>query len=308
MNTSQSPSEQPIPPHYLLLAVAAGTLLLLLCFGLLLLNWRQNQSRPLKPTRPSPTPAALIISREPENVTFSQLNDDPFAYINQPIQVSGSPILLPLPNCSLYNGPTIRWALVSEELQLNARGYELVMRQVAPDVTLTVKGIWRLYDGPLGCGKGAPSDILWYLEVTQIVAPNPLPLRNGTLLDITVQPADPLHTLEPPTTPDPSQPTATLTPVMETATPTPATINGMPGTPTPTLDPNQTASPTPPVGTITPTATSIPGATATNTMTPSPSPSPTSPGDQPPLPSPPPTTGTPGGYPPPPATPTPGGY
>jgi hypothetical protein len=301
MNTSQSPSERQLPLHYILLAVAVGALLLLLCFGLLLLNWQQNQNRPLKPLRPSPTPVALFISREPEILTFSQLNEDPMAYIGRPIQVSGSPILLPLPQCSRYTGPVIRWALVDEELQLNGRGFESIMRQVAPDVTLTVKGIWRLYDGPLGCGKGPAAGILWHLEVTQIVAPNPLPLRDGTMLDITVQPADPLATLEPPSTPDPSEPEATPTmgTTTPTVTPTPAT-----GTPTATADPNQTATPTPTRGTTTPTATSDPGATAT----PTPSPSPTTAGSQPP---PPPATATPGGYappPPPPNTPVPTPY
>ncbi|MFO7536881.1 MAG: hypothetical protein R6X32_02340 [Chloroflexota bacterium] len=305
MNSSASPSEKPIPLHYLLPAVAVGSLLLLLCLGLLLFNWQQAQNRPLKPARPNPTPAALIISREPESVTFSRLNEDPFAYIHHSIQVNGTPILLPLPNCTLYNGPVIRWALVAEELQLNGRGYERIMRQVAPDVTLTVKGIWRLYEGPLGCGKGPPSDSLWYLEVIQIVAPNPLPLRDGTLLDLPIQPADPLATLEPAPTPDPRQPTATPTLTGGTATPTPIATSSTPGTPTstPTLDPNQTASPTPTLGTTTPTATSIPGATVTST--PTPSPSPTNQAGPPP-----PATATPDSYqpPPPPATPTPDDY
>jgi hypothetical protein len=304
MDTSQSPSKKQLPLHYILLAVAAGALLLLLCFGLLLLNWQQNQNRPLKPARPSPTPVALFISREPEIITFSQLNEDPFAYIGRLIQVSGSPILLPLPQCSRYTGPVIRWALVDEELQLNGRGFESIMRQVAPDVTLTVKGIWRLYDGPLGCGKGPAADILWHLEVTQIVAPNPLPLQDGTMLDITVQPADPLATLEPPPTPGPSDPEATPTVGATTPTVTPTPSTGT-ATPTATADPDQTVTPTPALGTVTPTATSMPG-----TATPTPSPSPTSANGQPP---PPPTaTATPGGYPPqpppPPATPVPTPY
>jgi hypothetical protein len=306
MNRPQAPSEKPISLHYLLPAAAVGALLLLLCFGLLLLNWQQNRNRPLKPIRPSPTPVALLIDRDPQIVTLDELNADPFVYINQPIQVSGSAISLPLPQCSHYNGPIIRWALIGDELQLNGRGYERILRQVNPDVMLTVKGIWRLYHGPLGCGKGPAADSLWYLEVTRIVAPNPLPLQDGTLLDITVQPADPLATLEPPPTPDPDQPQMTATTTPGTTTPTPTPTSGTPGTATVTAtpDPNQTATPTATPGTTTPTATTIPGTIATSTPTPSPSPSPT-PTDPAAQPPPPPATATPGSYQPPPPPPTP---
>jgi hypothetical protein len=40
---------------------------------------------------------------------------------------------------------------------------------------MTVEGYWRLYEGPLGCGKNAPRAAIWYLEVLRIVEPNPLP-------------------------------------------------------------------------------------------------------------------------------------
>jgi len=306
MNTSSSPSNRTIPLPYLLLGLAAGALLLLLCLAALLINSQQTQNRPLKPLRPSPTPAPLIISPEAEIVTFSQLNEDPFAYIGRFIEVSGNPILLAPPDCSRYTGPVIRWALVGEDLQLNGRGFERILRQVAPEVTLTLRGIWKLYDGPLGCGKGPPSDILWHLELTQIVAPNPLPLRDGTMLTISVQTGDGPDF---PDLPLPDDPEATPTEGTITPTATPTLITGTPGTPTPTptADPDQTATPT--RGTPTP----IPGA-ATNTPTPSPSPSPSpSPtsGSGPP-PPPPPATATPGSYapppPPPPATPLPTPY
>jgi hypothetical protein len=307
MNTSPSPSNRSIPLPYLLVGLAAGALLLLLCLGALLINSQQMQNRPLKPLRPSPTPVPLIISPEAEVVTFSQLNEDPFAYIGRFIEVSGDPILLAPPDCSRYTGPVIRWALVGEDLQLNGLGFERILRQVAPEVRLTLRGIWQLYDGPLGCGKGPPSDILWHLELTQIVAPNPLPLRDGTMLIISVPTGDDpdFPDLPPLDEPDATPAEGTVTP---TATPT--LTPGTPGTPTPTptADPNQTATPTP-----TPTYTAVPGAatsTPTPTPTPSPSPSPTSSNGQPP-PPPPPATPTPGSYappPPPPATPLPTPY
>lgn len=305
MNELQSTSDNPIPIRRLLPIVAIGSFLLLICFGWLLLNWQMAQNRPLKPARPSPTPVPLLIEREPTSLSLSQLNENPEAYIGRFIQVSGSPTRLTPPACTPFNGPAIGWALVGDELQLNGQGYDRLLRQVAPEVEVTVKGIWRLYRGPLGCGKGPASGTLWYIDVTRIVAPNPLPLRDGTMVNITVQPADPLATLSPDPTVAPIQtptPDGTTTP---TPSPTPTTGVGTPGTPAPTAtdDPARTNTPTPTRGINTPPAP--PGTTATNTPTPSPSPtpSPTSASGQPP--PPPPATATPGSYVPPPPSPPP---
>ncbi len=313
MNDSQPTSDNPILLRRLLPIVAVGSFLLLLCFGWLLLNWQTAQNRPLKPARPSPTPVPLLIEREPTSLSLSQLNEDPEAYIGRFIQVGGQPTRLTPPTCTPFNGPAIGWALIGEELQLNGQGYDRLLRQVAPEVEVTVKGIWRLYTGPLGCGKGPASGTLWYIDVTRIVAPNPLPLRDGTLVDITVQPADPLPTPDPDATADPDQP-----PPDGTGTPTPSAtpteVRTTPGTPTPTAtdDPARTNTPTPTRGTTTPTPS--PAVTTTPALTPSPTPSPlpspTLANGQPP--PPPPATATPGSYapppPPPPNTPVPTPY
>lgn len=306
MNESPSTSNNTIALRRLLPMIAVGSFVLLLCLGMLLLNWQTAQSRPLKPARPSPTPNPLLIEREPTSLSLSQLNEAPEAYIGRFIQVSGSPTRLTPPTCSPFNGPAIGWALVGEELQLNGQGFDRLLRQVAPDVTVTVKGIWRLYRGPLGCGKGPASGTLWYIDVTRIVAPNPLPLRDGTMLDITVQPADPLATLAPDTPADPDQPPTADGTATPTPSPSPTARADTPATPTPTAtdDPARTNTPTPTRGINTPPAPP-PGTTATNTPTPSlsPTPSPTSASGQPP--PPPPATATPGSYDPPPPAPPP---
>lgn len=110
----------------------------------------------------------------PITVTFRELNSNPLAYLNLPIQVSGSYMALDPPSCPRFSGPPIQWALVSEELQLDVKGFERVVRILEPGTDMTVQGIWRLYQGPLGCGKGPPSGSTWYLQAQRIVQPNPL--------------------------------------------------------------------------------------------------------------------------------------
>lgn len=110
----------------------------------------------------------------PITVTFRELNSNPIAYLNHSIQVSGSYMPLDPPSCLRFSGPPIQWALVSEDLQLDVKGFERVVRILEPGTDMTVQGIWRLYQGPLGCGKGPPSGSTWYLQAQRIVQPNPL--------------------------------------------------------------------------------------------------------------------------------------
>lgn len=123
------------------------------------------------------TPTAAQNSSDalsPITVTFRELNSNPIAYLNHSIQVSGSYVALDPPSCPRFSGPPIQWALVSEDLQLDVKGFERVVRILEPGTDMTVQGIWRLYQGPLGCGKGPPSGSTWYLQAQRIVQPNPL--------------------------------------------------------------------------------------------------------------------------------------
>ena len=152
--------------------------LLVLLFIILLLAFILPggvNNRGLKPFRPSPTPGETDVSGEPAVVTFTELNDAPVTYRNQRIRVTGDYQALPPPDCRPYSGPIFDWALVAEDLQLNASGFESLLRYVPDGTTFTVEGIWRFYDGPLGCGKEPPDGIAWFLEVERIVSPNPLP-------------------------------------------------------------------------------------------------------------------------------------
>lgn len=160
------------PRFFIIAAILVVLAAIILIFALI--N-PASSSNGLLPALATPTPLQNESeSLSPIPVTFSELNADPLAYLNLPIQVSGSYLKLDTPPCPRFSGPRIEWALVAEDLQLEAKGFERVLRILAPGTEMTVQGIWRLYQGPLGCGKGpAPGDA-WYLQVQRIVQPNPL--------------------------------------------------------------------------------------------------------------------------------------
>lgn len=313
-------AETPTPPPVwqrrplVWFAGAAAGLLLLAAVLLGVLRGCDPTAAGLLPPLATATPVPQLIPGEPAVVSFAELNADPFQYINRRIRVTGDLTFPEQPNCTPYSGPRFVWALVAEQLQLDARNFERVMRQVAPATTLTVEGTWRQYQGPLGCGKGAPRGVAWYLEVQRIIQPNPLYSIDGVVISIengvpslpdgsgftpTITPDQPIITPGATITP-----TAVITSTVDPfATPsiTPSPTLALPGEGTPTLFPTATATPpaggtlpstvTPPAG-ATPTATFIPGTTPT--LTPELPPVATA------------TPGTPGsGYPgPPTATPT----
>jgi hypothetical protein len=236
-------------------------------------------------------------------ITFAELEADPFAYQDKLIRVTGNYVALPAVECVPHSGPAAGWALVAEDLRLDILGFQELLVGMAPqELTLTLDGILRRYDGPLGCGKRPAAGILWYLEALQIIQPNPLIVQAGdssggppiippAIGTATLPPAD-SGTVEPEATTGPGTPTNTATPtgtMIATTTSTPVTtpIGQTPGAPTAT--PTRTPTPSRP-------ATSQPG-TPTRTATPTRTPTPVSGPTQPPLP-----TATPGGYPAPPTS------
>ena len=247
----------------------------------------------------------------PEPVTFSVLDEDPAAYRNRLIRVTGAYTPLPLPECARFRGPIVRWTLVDEGLRLDAVGFEGILSLIPEGIDLTVDGFWRLYEGPLGCGKEPPTDRLWYLEVVRLVQPNPLPLLSGRTLALDASPRISVTMSVSTLTPTPVT-DGTLTP---TGTPTPSrtpTVTETPAPGTPSVTPGSTPTPSPtqrPTGTATDTPAS--GA-STSTPTGTPTPSPTRAGGS--TPTLPPPTNTPSSYPgdpdvtPPPTPTSSGGY
>ena len=259
-----------------LLAIAGLALLAMCVLGAVVLLVQPE--RALRPFRPDPESVELIIDGDPTLVTFVELSENATDFQDQRIRVTGFYLPVQTPDCTVYNGPLIHWALVSEGLQLNAKGFERPLSIISQGTTLTVEGIWRLYNGPAGCGKEPGTKNVWYLQVERIIRPNPLVA--GTvdpqvlLLDGVVTPVFPT----PAPTRTPRQP-ASETPLPGiTPSPTPTflgTVTAVTPLPVSTLTPTATASSTQtgtPVfgGTGTPTITPIGGtasATPTGTIT-----------------------------------------
>jgi hypothetical protein len=237
---------------------------------LLLVACQTQQS--IKPIRPTATPAGGVISGQPVLVTFTELESEPFRYLHQVIRVSGDYVRLPPPACHYERGPRLRWALVAEGFRLDATGFEPILRLAPEGLPLTVDGIWRRYEGRLGCGKGAPSSTAWYLQVERIVHPNPLPQFGAVtsppppalpdspqppLPDVTPEPVLPAESVTPAGSPPVAPPTASPSPTPTTVVPPPGT-----GTATipPLITPTRTVTPTPIATPISsPTATAAAG-------------------------------------------------
>lgn len=292
------PSEYKRYLPQLLLWIVLGIIALLAI--VLMPGLAQSNSRPLKPLRPTATPGSFIVEGEPVLIAFPDLNEDPFSYLNHRIRVTGKYTPLPPPDCTPFSGRRIRWALIAEGLQMNAVGFERVLRLLTPETTLTVEGIWRLYSGPAGCGKEAPSANVWYLEVERIIQPNPLTL---TTRPVGPGPFVPVTPASPETTPADGTAIPTITPA--TTPPADATIAI-----TPVSTPSPSATVSTPTATVTSPGTTTATATATETGAATEQPTTTftpAPGSTPIPETPVPTleTGTPDGDYPGPGTPTP---
>lgn len=309
--TEETTEKRPISP----LAITGAVLVVLV---LVVLFLGREGKRPLKPIRTATTSAIVTQNSQAILVTFDELNANPHAFRGQRIRVTGSYTPQPEPDCgdSDYKGLLIKWALISESLQLNGYGFESVLKLVPEGTSLTVEGIWRLYEGISGCGKGAPQAVIWYLQVERIVQPNPLPnfgpppdggdepaprvtppSDTGEPMPTTTPPGDGETAVPQPTTPTTTTPTATpefivtqdpsittsaTAPAPETtATPVDARATATPvsGIPTATATRSSsgpTATNTPPPLNVTPTPTK--SLLVTSTPGPSPTPTPTSDG------------------------------
>lgn len=254
------------------------------------------------------------IRNVPVEVTHAQLANAPEMFLNQPVQITGSFTPPTVAKCDRQQrGPYLRWGLLSDDWRLDVEGYQEVVHYLPDDLMMTVTGYFRRYEGQVGCGKDADIDKIWYLEISHIIAPNPLPLSADVVATVIITPAptdiidddttsEPTVTSVPQITPTatlPIDPTPTLPFIVITETPLPTGVPSL--TPTITPTPTDTTTPAP---TLTPTQTGTPTITPTGTLpTATPVPTNTPGGTAPPPPSP---TNTPASYPGP--TPTPGGY
>jgi hypothetical protein len=236
-----------------------------------------TQKNSLYPELPTFTPIVPAINDEAAELSFTELNSNPAAFRDRRIQVSGIYTPISPPDCRPVAGVSIHWSLVSEGLQLNARGFENVLSLVRPGTELTVIGFWRNYQGPVGCGKEPPPSVVWYLEVIRIIEPNPLVGEPGiiALTIVSDHNLPGVGTIEALITPTPSQ-TPMQTPDIEMTgqvlTPIIPIVPEVPSeTPTLAFPPTVTSTPDPnatPTFESTPdgTGTGTPDANATSTM------------------------------------------
>jgi len=132
-----------------------------------------NKSGFLTPLDPRQAPGG-IISGEQRLVTFTELDANPSRYRNQLLRITGMFYRLPVQTCKPRSGPLTAWALHTNNILLEVVGFGQLSQLISSDemVELTVDGIFRFYTGPMGCGKGAPDNSVWYLQLVRIVQPN----------------------------------------------------------------------------------------------------------------------------------------
>lgn len=262
--------------------------LLLLLLPLLAACGRGGASSPTPfPTAagtPSPTASGPVV------LTVAELAAAPGLYVDTVVQVSGLFRKQPLLVCDTepHLSPAA-WGLAEEGLLAPAGGYDQQVRGLLPEgLLMTVEGRWRRWQGLVGCGKGAVTREVWYLDVARILSPSPLvqvtltPGAPGTAVAEVSPTAEgegalPTEDLSLLPTPLPEEefptPDFATSPVDEFPVPTEEAFPTEPLPPTQEIEPIGGATPTvttagttTPEGTGTPTITGTP-ATATPTIT-----------------------------------------
>ncbi len=274
---------------------------LFLVIVLLLVSCRPNTTN----DRVTPTPFSSTRNplRPPLSesipISLSNLAANPEFFEGATLQLSGEYKKLPVLSCreDPHLSPAT-WGVVGEGLLANATGHDTqITSLLADNQPITVEGRWLRYTGPVGCGKSASVQEVWYLNVSRIISPHPLvrdpqgePIGTVVLTEIASVPEDETEPLPTDTisitgtqTVVPTDPAANVTETPSVPSPTPS-LTQIPG-----LEPTQgattlTPTPIPPsiltstpiitaTGSITTTSTGTPGSTATpgsETATPQP--------------------------------------
>ncbi len=226
-----------------------------------------QQPAPATDTPVAPTIAGAPLITNPTSLVTLLRN--PAFFEGEYIQLAGQYKRLPLAVCAEGSSRSpVTWALVDGDVEVMASGYDAVLRRLAePGLPLVIEGRWRQWEGPVGCERRAPIEQVWYLEVANIVAPNPListQFEGSALAEAPAEASPPLV-----------EPTEESIPVVPTATIAVATSPAGPAYPPPTAIP--TFPPVvPTVAAVTPSpssttlATFTPVASSTPALTPSP--------------------------------------
>lgn len=171
------PQQMPTPrlPRFARIVTKRSWLILLL----LLLTTNCRTAEELQPTpfiqlSPTSDPA----NTAPITVTIADLAASPAFFEGATLRLTGQYKRLPKLVCpgEKFDSPA-SWGVVANGLLAQAGGFDSQLRSLIPDdLTMTVEGQWQRWQGPVGCGKKAVEQDIWYLAVTEIVAPSPLAL------------------------------------------------------------------------------------------------------------------------------------
>ncbi len=260
---------------------------------LLLVGCRQGADEPV-PETPTPFSTVGVTMRapvgEPINISLANLAANPDLYKGSNLRLRGQYQRLPRLICEgrAYPSPA-SWGLVGDGLLANATVLDQQLRELVNfGQEITVEGRWLQHVGPVGCGKKAPIQEVWYLSTSRVVDPHPLARSGPTITAGPPQLAvdvDQALTATPSTEGAPLEPTATATSLVTatlTATTTPSVTPITPIPASATVPPpiSVTLTPSPistaavatavQTGTVTstPTATGSPSGTGTPTATP----------------------------------------
>lgn len=252
--------------------------------SLLIVVWFLGGCRPAAgPVAPTPFPTTggvtSTLPADPTSLTISEVNNALGLYQDAAIVVTGRLQRLPLLVCDGERFPSpATWSLTDEGAVLLASEYDQQVRQLLPeDLTMTVEGRLRRWEGPVGCGKQAQTKEVWYLETSRILAPRPLTQATLTPAGVVEAGATEVAAADSTETVAEQTPTAEPPPVEQpTASPPPESAPTAPPqtpveSPTATLDAGEDAESTPsPAVTIDTTATPTGTVSGTTTTTPGP--------------------------------------
>ncbi len=264
---------------------------LFLVILLLLTACRQVESNsPITPTPFQETlPRHRISSTEPIAISLAHLAANPEFFEGSTLQLAGEYQKLPILSCKRdpHPGPA-SWGIVGDGLLANASGQDAQLRSLlAKNQWIVAEGRWLHYVGPVGCGKSAPVQEVWYLSVNRILEPHPLARagkeflpENGAPTPISEMPdnADVPGSATDDGLLNSSGGEATASPsFLATNTPEQSispTTNPVEATITPSFNPNESPSPSVTADFNTPDVSETPTLTTTVTVTPGPTPTP----------------------------------
>lgn len=150
---------------------------------LLLISCREGRAdNPIDGWVPGGTQPPLLD--ETAAVTLAELMQNPAAYAGQRMQLTGQFYRsAPLACSTVTRRSPAPWVLTDEGAAVAIGGsYEQLERMAPNGLMLTVVGRWWVWRGPVGCGKNLPLTEVWYLDIAEIIAPNPITFATLTPL------------------------------------------------------------------------------------------------------------------------------